>query len=120
MPLLAEVFEDAGALEKLEAFTSENGAKFYGVPLNERTLTLTQEEWRPCGPDFSANMRVFGIERMFRWKVVDQRPKGPSCKYCGEPSEAENPPSPDHIFHASNACGCKGKWIPMSALSELD
>ncbi|MEL7345180.1 MAG: dihydroorotase, partial [Pseudomonadota bacterium] len=38
MPILAHVFEDAGALEKLEAFTSLNGPAFYGLPANETTL----------------------------------------------------------------------------------
>lgn len=38
--LYAEAFQEAGALSKLEAFLSENGAKFYGLPLNDNTLTL--------------------------------------------------------------------------------
>jgi dihydroorotase len=41
--LSAEVFDGHGALEHLEAFTSERGAAFYGVPLNEGTLTLSRE-----------------------------------------------------------------------------
>jgi dihydroorotase len=40
MPLLAHVFEEDGALDKLEAFTSLNGAAFYGLPLSEARLTL--------------------------------------------------------------------------------
>lgn len=71
LPLLAGVFEDAGALGKLEAFVSENGARFYGVPLNERMLILTQEVW--SGTDANPtniNVTAFGIERTFRWKVV--------------------------------------------------
>ncbi|WP_372602827.1 dihydroorotase [Actibacterium sp.] len=39
---LAEVFETAGALDKLEAFTSLNGPAFYRLPPNEATLTLTK------------------------------------------------------------------------------
>ncbi|MCF7529424.1 dihydroorotase [Neisseria lisongii] len=38
--LYAEVFEQAGALDKLEAFASKNGARFYGLPENTDTLTL--------------------------------------------------------------------------------
>ena len=34
------VFEEEGALEKFEAFASENGPLFYGLPLNEGTVTL--------------------------------------------------------------------------------
>ena len=42
MPLLAHVFEQAHALPQLEAFTSLNGAAFYGMPPNEARLTLTR------------------------------------------------------------------------------
>ena len=36
----AAVFEEEGALDRLEAFASENGPRFYGLPLNEGTVTL--------------------------------------------------------------------------------
>jgi dihydroorotase len=36
----ATVFEEERALDKLEAFASENGPRFYGLPLNEGTITL--------------------------------------------------------------------------------
>ncbi len=42
MSILAEVFEQAGALHRLEAFTSEHGADFYGLPRNAGTITLTK------------------------------------------------------------------------------
>lgn len=38
--LYAEAFEEAGALLQLEAFLSENGAKFYSLELNEGTTSL--------------------------------------------------------------------------------
>jgi dihydroorotase len=41
--LYAEVFEAAGALDKLEAFAAQNGARFYGLPENPHTLTLVKE-----------------------------------------------------------------------------
>ena len=34
------VFDEEGALEKFEAFASEHGARFYGLPLNEGTVRL--------------------------------------------------------------------------------
>ncbi len=40
----ATVFEEEGALDRLEAFASENGANFYGLPLNEETVTLERSE----------------------------------------------------------------------------
>ncbi len=36
----AAVFEEEGALDRLEAFASENGPRFYGLPMNEGTVTL--------------------------------------------------------------------------------
>jgi dihydroorotase len=36
----AQVFEEEGALERLEAFASENGARFYGLPFNEAQVEL--------------------------------------------------------------------------------
>ncbi len=41
----AQVFEEENALEKLEAFASEFGARFYGLPLNNDFITL---EKRRC------------------------------------------------------------------------
>ena len=40
----ATVFEEEGALDKLEGFASEHGARFYGLPLNEGTVTLERAE----------------------------------------------------------------------------
>ncbi len=43
--LYAEAFEAAGALDKLEAFASFNGADFYGLPRNSAKITLRKETW---------------------------------------------------------------------------
>jgi len=40
--LYAEVFEDEGALDRLEAFTSFRGPDFYRLPRNTDTITLTK------------------------------------------------------------------------------
>jgi dihydroorotase len=45
LELYTEVFEQAGALDKLEAFASFNGADFYGLPRNKGTVTLKRESW---------------------------------------------------------------------------
>ncbi|MCG6559296.1 dihydroorotase [Ruegeria sp. 1NDH52C] len=39
---LAHVFEQAGALDKLEGFTSLNGPAFFGLPINADTITLSK------------------------------------------------------------------------------
>lgn len=45
LELYAEAFEAAGALGRLEAFASFNGADFYGLPRNTGTVTLRREAW---------------------------------------------------------------------------
>jgi dihydroorotase len=45
MELYAEVFEQAGALHRLEGFASEFGPRFYGLPLNSGSITLQRREW---------------------------------------------------------------------------
>ncbi len=40
MESYAAVFEEEGALDRLEAFASENGPRFYRLPLNEDHVTL--------------------------------------------------------------------------------
>ena len=42
MSMLAEVFEQEQALDRLEAFTSLNGPAFYRLPVNEARITLTK------------------------------------------------------------------------------
>ena len=56
MELYATAFDQAGRLDKLEAFASVNGPAFYGMPVNTGTLTLKREAYRipdalPMGSD---------------------------------------------------------------------
>lgn len=44
MPCLAHVFEEEGALDRLEGFVSRHGPAFYGLPANEDTITLVRSE----------------------------------------------------------------------------
>lgn len=46
MSAYARVFDEEGALDKLEAFASLNGPAFYGLPVNEQTITLTRQDWQ--------------------------------------------------------------------------
>jgi len=45
MPLLAGLFDQAGALGALEAFCAMNGARFYGLAANSGKLRLWEESW---------------------------------------------------------------------------
>ena len=47
MEMYAEAFDSVGALNKLEAFASFNGADFYGLPRNAGSITLKRESWTP-------------------------------------------------------------------------
>ena len=44
--LYAEVFEQENALDKLEAFASLNGPKFYQLPINTDKITLVKKSWK--------------------------------------------------------------------------
>lgn len=48
LPILAQIFEAEGALDRLEAFTSRNGAAFYGLAPNEEEVTLEKRD-TPAG-----------------------------------------------------------------------
>ena len=41
----AAVFDEEGALDRLEGFASEHGPKFYGLPLNEDRVTLKRDNF---------------------------------------------------------------------------
>ncbi|KAI5055560.1 hypothetical protein GOP47_0029081 [Adiantum capillus-veneris] len=45
IPLYTQVFEQADALDKLEAFTSFNGPDFYGLPRNISKITIMKRSW---------------------------------------------------------------------------
>ncbi|KON82316.1 dihydroorotase [Azoarcus sp. PA01] len=44
--LYAEAFEQAGALDRLEAFASLNGPAFYGLAPNTERITLAKDAWQ--------------------------------------------------------------------------
>jgi dihydroorotase len=70
----AKVFEEEGALDKLEAFASLNGPKHYRLPPNEDTITLEKSAWTaPAeiavgGADERA--LVYRGGETIEWKVV--------------------------------------------------
>jgi len=59
----AEVFDQAGALPRLESFASEFGPRFYGLPLNQARVQLRRETWTvpadyPFGTDRLVPLRA--------------------------------------------------------------
>jgi dihydroorotase len=70
----AEAFEGADRLDRLEAFASERGADFYGVPRNAGTVTLRREDWTvpesyPFGP-VDDRLVPFRAGTALRWRLV--------------------------------------------------
>jgi dihydroorotase len=72
LPMYAECFERAGALDRLEAFASFHGADFYRLPRNRDTITLQRNPWRPPSDlPFGAERVVpLGAGETFEWQVA--------------------------------------------------
>ncbi len=74
LSILAEVFDQDGALDKLSRFASENGPAFYGLPVNTQTVTLTKgapvaypdKLDTPEGP-----LTIFDPMMPLHWRVAD-------------------------------------------------
>jgi dihydroorotase len=64
----ATVFEEEGALDTFEAFASENGARFYGLPLNEGTITLERGDVEV--PEQIGGVVPFHAGETLRWKFA--------------------------------------------------
>ncbi len=72
MECYATVFEEEGALDRLESFTSEHGPRFYGLPLNEGSVTLER-----CDNPVPARIPAAGGEvvpwmagEVLRWRLA--------------------------------------------------
>ena len=72
MELYAEAFDSAGALDKLEAFASFNGADFYGLPRNPGRITLKKETWVPpeSFPFGEAQLKPLRSGESLPWRLV--------------------------------------------------
>ena len=75
LELYAEAFETIGALHRLEAFASEFGPRFYGLPENQEQVTLEKRDWPvppfyPFAHDTIVPLRAGG---RLAWKLVNQR-----------------------------------------------
>jgi dihydroorotase len=67
----AGTFEAEGALEHFEAFASMNGPRFYGLPVNDGTVTLVRQETQvpeDCGAGETAVV-PFRAGETLRWRL---------------------------------------------------
>ena len=72
LELYAEIFDQLGVLDKLEAFASFNGPDFYGLPRNTDSITLVRKPWQvPATVDVAGQPMVpFYAGETLQWQVV--------------------------------------------------
>ena len=74
LELYTEVFEQLGALDKLEGFASHFGPDFYRLARNSDTVTLCKQDWQipaqlPLG---TATLTPLRAGESVQWRVLDQ------------------------------------------------
>ena len=72
LELYAQVFEAAGALDRLEGFACRHGPDFYGLPHNTGTITLQKTDWQvpdhyPLG---NSSMVPLYAGKTLHWQVI--------------------------------------------------
>jgi len=77
LELYTQVFDEERARDKLEAFASRNGPCFYGLPVNQGTVTLRRQNW--VVPESlpvvgGRNVIPFRAGEMVPWKLFDDEP----------------------------------------------
>ncbi|TFF21989.1 dihydroorotase [Jiella endophytica] len=76
IPYVAQVFDEEGALDRLEAFVSLNGAAFYRLPVNEDKITLRKAApdeaiFRPVDAGEDGSVVVFRADKPLMWSVAE-------------------------------------------------
>ncbi|MBV0890585.1 dihydroorotase [Paracoccus sp. Z118] len=75
LPIVAQVFQDEGALDRLEGFVSLNGPAFYGMPPNEDRITLRRRDRAAAFPTHitagGETVTVFDPGFPLHWHVED-------------------------------------------------
>ena len=66
----ASVFDEEGALSKLEAFASLNGPRFYGLPANADTITLKRAD--VLVPKEIDGLVPFHAGETLQWRLADE------------------------------------------------
>lgn len=89
LELYAQVFEELGALDKLEAFASHHGADFYGLPRNTGTVTLRRQQWQVPDEITLRNGQTivpFYAGEILQWRLCNQRAGNLTGKISGAQS----------------------------------
>jgi dihydroorotase len=72
--LYAEAFEQAGQLDRLQAFAAERGADFYGLPRNRDSITLERAAWSPPAayPFDKDELVPFRAGEQLAWRMIEE------------------------------------------------
>ncbi len=68
LPLLAQIFDEAGHLDLLQGFVSTNGRKRYGIEPPAKRIVLTPDPWKV--PDYYHDIRPFYAEKTINWSIM--------------------------------------------------
>ncbi len=73
----AQVFDEENALDRLEGFASEHGPNFYGLPLNEGSVTLRREDIGVPAAITAGEISLvpFHAGETIGWRFVDETPR---------------------------------------------
>lgn len=69
LPMLAELFEDAGRLDLLQHFISDIACKRYNLQPPDKMITLEKNSWKI--PELYGDLKPFGAGRTLRWSVIE-------------------------------------------------
>lgn len=70
LPLLCQIFEKTDKLDMLENFVSKFGAEFYGLPLNQKKITLKSQDWKI--PLNYEEIPIFKGGETLEWQIGQQ------------------------------------------------
>ncbi len=70
----ATIFDEEGALDRLEGFASEHGPRFYGLPLNEGRVTLTRAD--QLVPGTIGDLMPFHAGQTLGWRLEESALSG--------------------------------------------
>jgi dihydroorotase len=68
LPLLTQIFEKEGCLDKLQGFISDIACKRYGIEPPEKRITLTKKTWQI--PEQYGDIRPFYAGKKIRWSFL--------------------------------------------------
>jgi len=70
LPMLAQMFEEAGCLERLQGFVSTRAREFYRLRPRPKTVTLRRRPWRV--PELYGPVRPFLAGQELSWAMAGE------------------------------------------------